>query len=230
MGCCYPDPAFGGIAQLVERLTGSQEVRGSNPLTSTEESQVRRWRAPRDPVPEIPSPRYPRANLGCLLGCLLGWLLVGRRRCASLDEIARCPMGRSSSLHGPPFAPRPWRRPPIGGRPDRGGRRCGDRWPDRDRGQPPRSRRAPLVEPSDWPPCAGARKALHRVEVRPARRPVARLCGASWRVGPSNRQAPRRSWRRNGRGRARSCATSVPRVRIEEPGPIANDASWCPPR
>ena len=28
---------FGGIAQLVERLTGSQEVRGSNPLTSTEE-------------------------------------------------------------------------------------------------------------------------------------------------------------------------------------------------
>ena len=36
---CYPEPAFGGIAQLVERLTGSQEVRGSNPLTSTEEVQ-----------------------------------------------------------------------------------------------------------------------------------------------------------------------------------------------
>ena len=35
---CYPDPAFGGIAQLVERLTGSQEVRGSNPLTSTKVS------------------------------------------------------------------------------------------------------------------------------------------------------------------------------------------------
>ena len=137
--CCYPDPAFGGIAQLVERLTGSQEVRGSNPLTSTEEVQVRRWRAPRDRLPNFPSPRYPRANQGRLLG--------GLHHRSSLDGIARCPMERPSSLVGPPLAPHPWRRPPIGDRPDRGGRRCGGRWPDRDRGQLPQSRRAPLVEP-----------------------------------------------------------------------------------
>ena len=40
---------------MVERLTGSQEVRGSNPLTSTRRTQVRRWRAPGDPRTGSPS-------------------------------------------------------------------------------------------------------------------------------------------------------------------------------
>jgi len=53
---------------------GSQEVRGSNPLTSTRRSQVRRWRAPRDRVPEFLSPRE-----SGLTSCRTSPLLVARR-------------------------------------------------------------------------------------------------------------------------------------------------------